>query len=242
MKPDFFQRRHRITSQRSGVWDYSFPGYYFITTVLLRRDLNLLSKVISGKIYLKPFGTIVDQHINDIKYWNPRLMVDEYVIMPDHIHLLINVAPFHFQNRFAVNTDLDKEMERSKHFNKLIFQMDCLVKKANASEKDIEKYEMLKNEYRKLRRKMIIPKLVGKLKAQSSKDYNLFKNKRGGKNWVRDYHSSIVTPTSYFRVKTYIKNNPVKYNGEPPNLVKRLRNGDNFRYQNPDFFQKKRIN
>lgn len=226
MKLDYFQRKHRILSQRNGVWDYSFPGYYFVTTVLLRRDMKYLSKVIAGKVYLKPFGQFVEKYINDIKYWNSRVMVDEYVIMPDHIHLLINVAPFDFHNGFSEYNDQERERDLSTKFNDLIFQMNLQTKKKDPTEADIDKYDLLKKEYRKLRRKMTIPKIIGRLKAQSSKDYNISRGKQGLKNWLRDYHCSIVTPTSYFRVKTYIRNNPAKYNGIPPNLVRRLRSGE----------------
>lgn len=226
MKPDYFQRKHRIISQRNGLWDYSFPGHYFVTTVLLRRDMKYLSKVIAGKVYLKPFGQFAEKYINDIKYWNSRVMVDEYVIMPDHIHLLINIAPFDLHNGFSMYNDHERERNQSKEFNELIFKMDLLANKRNATEAEIEKYELLKNQYRKLRRRMIIPKIIGRLKAQSSKEFNLLRKKQGYKNWLRDYHCSIVTPTSYFRVKTYIRNNPEKYNNKPPNLVRRLWCGD----------------
>ena len=43
-------------------------------------------------IALSEYGNIVDKAINNIPYVYPALDVDHYVIMPDHIHLLLIVC------------------------------------------------------------------------------------------------------------------------------------------------------
>ena len=40
---------------------------------------------------LSSFGKIVDEWINKIPEYNNSICVDKYVIMPDHIHLLLSI-------------------------------------------------------------------------------------------------------------------------------------------------------
>ena len=40
---------------------------------------------------LSPYGKIVEKAINDIPSIYPAVKIDHYVIMPDHIHLLLSI-------------------------------------------------------------------------------------------------------------------------------------------------------
>ncbi|MBO5938200.1 MAG: transposase, partial [Clostridia bacterium] len=42
-------------------------------------------------IVLSSYGKIVDETINNISKIYPSICVDQYVIMPDHIHLLVRI-------------------------------------------------------------------------------------------------------------------------------------------------------
>ncbi len=80
-------------------YDYSQNGAYFITVCTHNRK-QLLSKIVVGeglcalpRICLSNIGKIVEECINYINTYE-YVSVDSYVIMPDHIHLLIsNLAP-----------------------------------------------------------------------------------------------------------------------------------------------------
>ena len=76
-------------------YDYSQNGAYFITICTQDRK-NILSKIVGGgafdapKNQLTEIGKIVDKYIlstNNI----PEITVDKYVIMPNHIHLILIV-------------------------------------------------------------------------------------------------------------------------------------------------------
>ena len=67
-------------------------------------------------------------------------------------------------------------------------------------------------EYRRQRRKMLIPKILGKLQQQTSKQINIIGNTIGSKNWQKDYHDHIIrNDESYHRISNYIINNPKKW-------------------------------
>ena len=74
-------------------FDYGKNGMYFITICTQNRR-KILCEIVGGgaldapKIKLSEIGKIAEKHIlstNNI----PEITVDKYVIMPDHIHLLL---------------------------------------------------------------------------------------------------------------------------------------------------------
>jgi len=80
-------------------YDYSSPGAYFVT-ICTEGKKHLLSSVnavgadvLDGpKLELSPYGTIVDKYINQLNAHYTNISVDNYVIMPNHIHLLLTVT------------------------------------------------------------------------------------------------------------------------------------------------------
>ena len=76
-------------------YDYSTPGAYFITICTKDRK-ELLSEIFVGddayivpKNRLSNYGMICDKYINNINTKYENVIVDKYVIMPNHIHLII---------------------------------------------------------------------------------------------------------------------------------------------------------
>ena len=83
-------------SNRLESYDYSSTGAYFVTVCTLKRQNYFWSKVgtTSGRppdIELSSCGKIVCEAIQNITIAYPELSVDSYVIMPNHIHLLLRV-------------------------------------------------------------------------------------------------------------------------------------------------------
>ena len=76
-------------------FDYSTPAAYFITVCTYDRK-NTLSHIV-GAIHESPetkltkYGEIVDVFINNISE-HFKVFVERYVIMPNHIHLIIRIT------------------------------------------------------------------------------------------------------------------------------------------------------
>ena len=78
--------------------DYSSEGKYFITICIKDRK-PLLSRISSvggdvpdaPQIQLLAFGKIADHYINQLNDFYDDLEVDQYVIMPNHIHIILFV-------------------------------------------------------------------------------------------------------------------------------------------------------
>ena len=70
-------------------YDYSTSGAYFVTLCTQDRKKILSSIVGDGFAVPKPCGIIAEEIIAQIPVKYPSVAVDKYIIMPDHIHLLL---------------------------------------------------------------------------------------------------------------------------------------------------------
>ena len=81
---------------RLADYDYSGDGYYYITVCTQGRR-RLLSDIAVGEglappeISLSAVGMIVEEQIRDIPRRYPHIKIDKYVIMPNHIHLIVSI-------------------------------------------------------------------------------------------------------------------------------------------------------
>ena len=87
-------KRKRIRLEN---YDYSSCGAYFLTVCTAERR-NCFWKNVGAiidrpqDVVLSEYGKIVNTAINNIANVYPSLSVDHYVIMPNHIHLLLRVC------------------------------------------------------------------------------------------------------------------------------------------------------
>ena len=105
-----YQDKYRIESARLQGYDYSSPGWYFITICTKNRvryfgdiivvdpaetpKLGVSAKTTKtiAKIQLSEPGILADKYWNEIPDHFPHVKLDEYQIMPDHIHGIIQIT------------------------------------------------------------------------------------------------------------------------------------------------------
>ena len=80
-----YPKRKRLRLQD---YDYSQDGYYFLT-ICTRGKEELLSRITlkedgSAKVVLSHYGTVAESYLQSIPG------IDKYVIMPNHIHMIIH--------------------------------------------------------------------------------------------------------------------------------------------------------
>ncbi len=71
-------------------YDYSLPGYYFVT-ICTKKHAVWFGEIINGQMYLNTFGNIVLYEILWIKMNIKNIKIDNYIIMPNHIHLIVQI-------------------------------------------------------------------------------------------------------------------------------------------------------
>ena len=83
-------------SNRLSYYDYSTPGAYFITICVKHHKCIFWENV--GASIARPHepilswcGKIADETIRSIPVHYPAITVDHYVVMPNHIHLLLQI-------------------------------------------------------------------------------------------------------------------------------------------------------
>lgn len=81
-------------------FDYSKEEIYFIT-ICIKNRIELLGKIIAmNYIELTKIGNISEQYIKKIEAKYKNIKLDEYIIMPNHIHLLLIVNK---QNKITIS-------------------------------------------------------------------------------------------------------------------------------------------
>jgi len=83
-----FANRYRVDSARHESWDYSNPGWYFVTFCTHQR-CTCLSEIVEGQVRLTSIGEIVAEEWTKTPVVRPNLVLGSFVVMPDHLHGLI---------------------------------------------------------------------------------------------------------------------------------------------------------
>ena len=85
-------------STRLKCFDYGTTGAYFITICTGNRR-TILSKIVGDgvldvphNVELLPCGIIADKYINQMDGFYDDISVDQYIIMPNHIHIILIVS------------------------------------------------------------------------------------------------------------------------------------------------------
>ena len=78
--------------------DYSHPGGYFVTICTKDRSHCLASAFVGHddlgvpQMELTEIGRMVEKWINSIPAAYPNVILEQYVVMPNHVHLFLRIA------------------------------------------------------------------------------------------------------------------------------------------------------
>jgi len=86
-----FLNKYRIPSARLQTWDYGNDGAYFITICTNGRE-QYFGEITGGEMILNGTGKVAERFWNEIPDHFPFVELDNFVIMPNHVHgiLIIN--------------------------------------------------------------------------------------------------------------------------------------------------------
>ena len=72
-------------------YDYSQPGFYFVTVCPTNR-VEWFGAVVDGRMALNPYGEIVQTCWDDLPNHYPNIELDVFSIMPNHVHGIIKIG------------------------------------------------------------------------------------------------------------------------------------------------------
>ncbi len=105
-----FKNQYRIATARLKNRDYSLNGHYYLTICTNNRE-PFFGHVNNAEMTLSEIGLRAGQCWRDIPNHFPFVRLDEYVIMPDHIHGIIviekNDAPNDAKKIFVADDSVD---------------------------------------------------------------------------------------------------------------------------------------
>jgi len=85
------QIHHRRSIRLKG-YDYSQIGFYFVTICIQNREY-LLGEIVDEKMQLNDAGVMVNRTWNELAKHYDGFKTHEFVVMPNHIHGTIEIAP-----------------------------------------------------------------------------------------------------------------------------------------------------
>ena len=106
-----FKDKYRVESTRLSGWDYASFGYYFVTICTHERAC-FLGEICNGAMVLSPQGTIVAEEWRRTGVLRENVVLDEWVIMPNHLHGIVIIRGAN------VETHCNASLQRQQPTNK----------------------------------------------------------------------------------------------------------------------------
>ena len=206
---DFSQYRHRRSIRLKG-YDYSAEGMYFITLNTHKRQ-RAFGFIENAVMHLNETGTVAQSCWLDIPVHYPNVVLHDFVIMPDHIHGIIELIKTQSIDQSVVAVvgaqDFDESIVGAQNLDESVVGAQNLEPRQLHQKQQIEKRK--RHEYQK-----IIPRSVGSIirgyKIGVTKWYR--ENELGTQIWQRNYYEHIIRDEKSFqRISHYILDNPRKW-------------------------------
>ena len=86
---EYFNGKYRVKTARAHWIDYN-NGDFFVTICTKNRS-HYFGHIYNGEIYLTSIGLYTSEAIQNIQKHNPYCEVLGFVIMPNHIHLILSI-------------------------------------------------------------------------------------------------------------------------------------------------------
>jgi putative transposase len=108
------ERYHRRSIRLKG-YDYSQPGYYFVTICTRERECHL-GKVANSIMISNDIGILAEKMWFELPREFPMIEIDQFTIMPNHLHGIIRI--FKENQNEAKNRGLMNQTPTQNHVNK----------------------------------------------------------------------------------------------------------------------------
>lgn len=200
MNPDLYKNKYRIESSRLNHWDYGSNSPYFITICTRNRE-NLFGEIWDGEMHLSEMGQEPAKYWQKIPEHFPFVILDEFIVMPNHIHGIIIIDKFEdtADSVDAMNLDtINLDAINQDAINRVSTQV-TVNGQENRKDGGItgDKNPMI---YENLSR--ILRWYKGRVKFES-------RNIQADFAWQPRFHDHIIRNERTFeKIKNYIINNP----------------------------------
>lgn len=185
--------QYRRQSFRLQGYDYRNEGMYFVT-ICTKDRLPFFGKIVDNQMILSDIGQIVHDNWYKIPQFSPHIVLDEFVVMPNHIHGILAIVS-------SVESVASVQPVASLHCNdatKNQFMSDISPKSGSISR--------VLNSY-----KGACSKNVASFQSVAS----LHCNDATTFAWQSKFHDRIIrNEQELYRIQNYIINNPKNWKND----------------------------
>ena len=233
------EKHHRRSIRLKGH-DYSASGVYFITICTYQRE-GLFGEVLAGEMQLNRFGRMVRSHWLNLPKYHCHLRLDEFVVMPNHIHGILTLIDDSAKDSYnpalvvgpdfndyimdstdtlVVGVDLDNHSLGHRDAlvvgagfdNHALGYTDALLAKPAPTPSVNSMVNHSTINKTGHPRRYGIPEIVRGFKTFSARRINQMRKSKGIPVWQRNYYEHIVQDVvSLQHIRHYIFNNPLSW-------------------------------
>jgi len=185
--------KHHRHSIRLQGYDYAQQGAYFVTIVTHNRECLFDDKVLLRVI--ETYWQMIPKHF-------PNVILDEWVVMPNHIHGGIVIADDACRGEaFLRDSSSDNLIANKKG--------DLSLKHTSGNASPLPPRGALPNS---------LGAVIGNFKSMTTRRINVIRHTQGASVWQRNYYEHIIRDEKELdRIREYIINNPANWDMDDEN-------------------------
>lgn len=191
---NLFSERFLIKSTRLKNWDYTNQGYYFIT-ICTRYKYPYFGNINNGKNVLSNIGKIADKCWRDISLHFNNVILDEYIVMPNHMHGIVRIV-----NKNCI----DSSVETCHGMSLQNTTKDGMSLQYNINNQNRKQYNKFSKPISKS-----IPMIINHYKGACTREINKLPNQSRFFHWQPRYYDRVIRNDYQLnKIRQYIQNNP----------------------------------
>jgi len=178
-------------------YDYSDSGWYFVTICTQNREC-LFGDIVNNKIILNQNGLLINENWKQLinKF---SIELDEFVIMPNHVHGIIvikqNIVGVSFMKPDQLKSEMIFNIGKSNHHMDLLNDKKGLINQTPT-----------------------LGLIIRYFKSKCT--YELHKIGFTNNLWQRNYYEHVIrTEYDLNKIHQYIKDNPINWDEDRNNLI-----------------------
>lgn len=161
-------------------------------TICTKDRIDYFGKIENGEMRLNDYGKIANENLLAIPDHLKNVIMNEFIVMPNHIHAIIGIFDDHVGNAYMHST---KNVENRNAY------MRSLQKNADKT-------------------KMTLSKIIQQYKASVTREINSDGTLQNYFQWQKSFHDHIIrNDKSLNNIREYIYYNPIKWEWDIENIT-----------------------
>lgn len=220
--------KSRPNSLRLHIHDYAEAGAYFVTIVIYEREA-ILGDVVDKQIKPSRYGNIIANVWRDLPNRYNHVALDEFIIMPDHIHGIIWIDHPNTVGAGSLLTSNVKSVDNKLHET----NKPALTNQQTTSRGGLPRagYKYTANQFTNgLSNQLVnepaptknvygLSEIIRNFKTVSAKRINLLRKLPDTPVWQRGFHDRIIRDDEELNdVRSYIQTDPLRWTLDKENV------------------------